>query len=56
LSTLIAVALLALPVSRWASMMQLELGGIPLALSAEGYWIALALVALVCAPFVPEHR
>jgi hypothetical protein len=55
LSTLIAVALLAIPVSRWASMMQLEIGGIPMALSVEGYWIAIALVALVCGPFVSDH-
>jgi len=44
------VASLAVPVSTMAGIMELEMGGLPLALSADGYWLAMALVALLCSP------
>lgn len=50
LAALIAVASLAVPVSTMAGIMELEMGGLPLALSADGYWLAMALVALLCSP------
>lgn len=51
-SVLMAVVCLALPVSTLASIMDLEMDGVSLALSAEGYWVALALAALLCFPQV----
>lgn len=50
ISTLIALVALALPVSSLARIMDLELDGVSLALSSDGYWVALALVAMACFP------
>ena len=50
LCALMAVASLPLPVSTFASILDLELYGVPLALSPDGYWVAMALVAVLCSP------
>lgn len=50
LPALIAVAALAVPVSTIAGLMDLEMDGMSLALSADGYWLAMALVAVLCSP------
>lgn len=47
MATLLAVAALAFPVSVCAGILELELAGMPLVLSEQGYWIALALAALM---------
>lgn len=47
MATLLAVAALAFPVSVCAGILELELAGMPLVLSKQGYWIALALAALM---------
>jgi len=56
LAVLVAVAWLAVPVSIWAGILQLELAGTLLVLSADGYWTALALASLLCARRTPGGR
>ena len=52
MAALIAVASLAVPVSTIATLTGMEMGGMSPALTADGYWLALAWVALSCSPRV----
>ena len=54
MSVMLVVAALAVPVSALAGIMQLELSDSPLVLPESAYWIALALVAVLCVPSPPR--